>query len=166
MKKYLITVIMFFICNIAIAAGECIFQVVENSDNTSTQFFYKNSKVIAARILEDGVFVSQKGKIPDGIAKMISPKGITLAELRFKNNQLNGISKEYYDSGEIYFLKNYKDNRLNGVTKEFYKDGDLHFEWIYHDNKLDGNSVEYDEDGRLKGKLTYRKGVKEYIFYY
>jgi antitoxin component YwqK of YwqJK toxin-antitoxin module len=55
-------------------------------------------------------------------------------------SELNGITKEFYESGEIKYKWNYKNNLLNGITKEFRENGKLKVEWKYENNLLNGIS--------------------------
>ncbi len=70
----------------------------------------------------------------------------------FKNGKLNGVQKEYYESGEIKSERTYKDGKRNGVLKKYYKSGNLKEEVTLANGKAISGYL-YDEDGK-KRKMT------------
>ena len=65
----------------------------------------------------------------------------------FKDDEMNGVEKSYYESGELKSEVMFKDGKLNGVEKSYYKTGELESEIPYQDGKMDG-----DMERRLNGE--------------
>ena len=63
------------------------------------------------------------------------------------DKKLNGVVKEYYESGALKFERNFKDGKLNGVWKYYDLSGYLSTERNYKDDKLNGVVKEYYEWG-------------------
>ncbi len=103
---------------------------------------------------------------------------------------INGVWKDYYDSGELRDKGNYKNSMKSGEWTYFFKDGKTEqkgeylrdkFEgnwlWYYPDGavwrdenyfngKEDGDFTEYDEEGKVLTQGKYNSGEKEGEWYY
>lgn len=66
----------------------------------------------------------------------------------------DGITKIYYDSGTLHYLKNYRDNKLEGETVRYYENGEIQSTF-----KLVSDSViyerSYDLDGNEVANMPY-----------
>ena len=61
---------------------------------------------------------------------------------------------------------NYKDGKLEGLSKSYYENGNLESEQSYRNGRLDGGAKAYHPNGKLQFAFQYRKdvpvAVKEY----
>jgi antitoxin component YwqK of YwqJK toxin-antitoxin module len=74
-------------------------------------------------------------------------------------DQLNGITKEFYEDGELKVEWKYIDNKLNGISKEYHKDG-TYSEWNYQNGQLiEGKS--YFKSGKILQEYTFKKGKRD-----
>jgi len=64
----------------------------------------------------------------------------------------NGVSKGYYQTGEVKWEATSTDGKMNGVAKEYYETGNLKREVVYKDD-IAVSGYNYEEDGR-KRKMT------------
>jgi antitoxin component YwqK of YwqJK toxin-antitoxin module len=65
-----------------------------------------------------------------------------IKENNSSENKLNGITKEFYENGDLKIEWNYKDNLLNGISKEYHKDG-TYSEWNYENGQLNQGKSYY-----------------------
>jgi len=64
------------------------------------------------------------------------------------------VKKEHYPSGELKIEYNYKNNRLEGITKWYYESGEI----LYIDTYKNGQKINrkaYDERGKLDFDQDY-----------
>jgi len=61
-----------------------------------------------------------------------------------------GVTKDYYENGQLKMEANYKDGKLEGVAKFYYESGQLELEGNYKNDKREGINKEYYECGQLK----------------
>ena len=43
----------------------------------------------------------------------------------------NGLVKEYYDNGQLWFERNYVNGELNDLCRGWHDNGQLRYEWNY-----------------------------------
>ena len=103
---------------------------------------------------------------PSPNRKEYYPSGKLKSETRFKDGELNGVSKGYYESGKLSFEMPFKNGKLNGVQKEYYESGQLESERTYKDGKRNGVLKKYYKSGELMKKVTYKdgKGISGYLY--
>lgn len=97
---------------------------------------------------EDKIYVKDKTAFCSG-------EGETRFCLDMKNQPITGILRdiEYDGSGEIAEFKN---GKLNGVSKAYYENGNLKLEVNFKDGKKNGLSKEYYENGKLIGEANFK----------
>jgi len=66
----------------------------------------------------------------------------------FKKGVLNGISREYYQSGELKHAINYKNDEMSGMYHTYYPNAALWVDETYVQGKLIGRR-EYNEEGEI-----------------
>ena len=54
-----------------------------------------------------------------------------------------GISKTFYENGQVEYETNYKNQKRDGLEKSYSPTGQLQTEMIYKDGKLEGLSKIY-----------------------
>jgi len=65
----------------------------------------------------------------------------------------DGITKMYYESGELMGEANFKGGMFHGIDREYYKSGNVRAEKEYSYNKLI-SIKEYDENGNPARAIT------------
>ena len=65
-----------------------------------------------------------------------------------------------YKFGRIQQESHYKDNQLDGVYKEFSSRGDLQKEINYKDGKQHGKMRYFNEEGEVTVEYEYKNGEK------
>jgi antitoxin component YwqK of YwqJK toxin-antitoxin module len=126
--------------------------------------------------------ITLKGGVKDGLFTMYYPSGGKKAEREFANDQPDGWTTEYYESGRIsgrvYYRKGEKDGQQtdylesggkravaeyrHGVQDRrataFYADGRKESEGEFKNGKPDGEWKHWAEDGSLKSVVVFREG--------
>ena len=97
------------------------------------------------------------------------------------DDERNGISRTYYENGqllsEVTYVGDklngqlqsedvYVDDKKNGISKTYDEDGQLWIDEVYVDNKRNGISRSYHDNGKLQIEETYvdnkRNGISRY----
>ena len=81
--------------------------------------------------------------------------GIKSYELSYKYGKLDGVSKNWNDSGTLISIINYKNGLLNGSWKTFYSNGQLKNSAVYTNGKKNGLEVWYYENGQKQSEVVY-----------
>ena len=68
-------------------------------------------------------------------------------EKNYKDGNLHGEYKEYYENGQLKLEANYRNGKEEDITKTYYKNGNLSFSYNFKDGKLDGIYKNLDENG-------------------
>lgn len=107
-----------------------------------------------------------QGKMLDGEYKIWDEAGGVKKIEVYKNNKLlksesyksgkrNGITKEYYSSGELKTEMNYVNDVLSGKATSFTEQGKKTSEATYLGGKKSGAEIQYDDNGRVILKTEY-----------
>ena len=166
MKKSLtigtILIVALFIGSYLFAQEEVIRKTTKTSgDFVRERTYYINGKEVAKQIWnkEENRF-EIIGKIPDGLVKEYGKNGQLFWEGNYKENKLNGLSKDYAGKNRsLTFEANYKDDKLNGISKFYLYDGKLSSASNYKDGELE-NRREYYKSGQLKVETNYKSGKR------
>ena len=81
--------------------------------------------------------------------------GIKSYELSYKYGKLDGVSKNWNDSGTLISIINYKNGLLNGSWNTFYNNGELKNSVIYLNGKKNGLEVWYYKNGQKQSEVLY-----------
>jgi len=81
-----------------------------------------------------------------------------LGYVNYKDDELDGLIKEYYENGQIKSEMYYKSGNLDGPATEYYENGQVYIQESYKDGELDGESFNFNEDGSLRSKAVYKNG--------
>jgi len=73
-----------------------------------------------------------------------------------ENGIQNGISKVYYENGQIKEECNYVDGHINGICRTYFKDGSINFEGNYVMDKKNGPFKLYQSPGKLLMTGSYK----------
>ncbi|MCK5601108.1 hypothetical protein KAR91_04510 [Candidatus Pacearchaeota archaeon] len=131
----------------------------ENPFITENKFYIGDKEIAKQRwemnvegYLDGGpakTLVYEEGKIPDGSVKVYYPTGELFREDNYKNNQLDGISRSYYQNGILKDEAYFKNGEMIRI-KQFNESGSLMQEGTFVNNQpksvkkydLDGNVIE------------------------
>ena len=121
-----------------------------------SKHYFKNGKlsIIYALIPSE----NNKYFIKAGGYKEFYENGTLKIESLYANNELSGIWKRYYETGEIEWEVEYNDGYRQGLYKQFYKSGILKLEGRHVADLKNGEEKRYDEKGSLLWKGAYFKG--------
>jgi len=152
---------------------KAVIQYNENSDSALAELFDVYKKKVA-----EGIFVHQK---KEGTWVYYSNE-IKVAEEHYKNGLKNGVSRKFYESGELmekadwvndkregdviiyfktgepYFQCQMKADQRHGLCTIQSKEGKPEMEAYYKNNLRDGEWKFYDENGKLQYQLNYKEG--------
>lgn len=96
-----------------------------------------------------------------GIVRCYYNNGMIESVATYLNGKMNGIHKLYL-SGKIAHEIPYKDGEINGIAKYYYDNGKLSAETPYTHGKINGIEKVYSENGTLLREIIYKHGnVKE-----
>ncbi len=73
----------------------------------------------------------------------------------------DGIKRERWDDGAIKSELRYEGELLNGVSKWYFQNGNLQVQANYVDNKLEGKLTRWHEDGIVSEECWYKSGVRD-----
>lgn len=127
--------------------------------------------------VEDFDSLRFKIALPDSILSNNGPYQVQYVETQtvkfegnISGNQVNGIWRTYYPSGNLKSTVNYKDGKVDGEAFFFYDDGKetKMAELTYDEDLIDGVYLEFHNNGAQKAMLNYDEGVLngEAEFYY
>ena len=86
-------------------------------------------------------------------------KGAVLSSGVQKSVKKNGEIKTFYDDGtKIKAIYNYSDGKLDGLQKEFYESGELKAEYEMKNGLRDGYGKEFFEDGTIAWERHFSNG--------
>lgn len=96
---------------------------------------------------------TKRGK-RERVCKRISPEGLTLEEIWYRDSTQHGPHRFYYPNGQIEIENHYADGTLQGVSRRFYPDGSLKSEVNYVNGAMQGTFRAYYPNGALREKVT------------
>lgn len=87
--------------------------------------------------------------------KVFYKNGGIMSEYYIVNDKIEGVYKEYYESGELKFVVNYKKGVINGEKKSFYKDGKIKSIENFTENQLNGDCRYFSNSGKIDSIKSY-----------
>ncbi|GAB4161463.1 MAG: hypothetical protein Tsb0033_18930 [Winogradskyella sp.] len=132
---------------------------VYDPDNGLKKIYFDNNQQVEITYnVKDGKF--------DGEYKGYHKNGNLRLEGVYKNDQKQGLWKEYDEQGNIIMAYNIVNGELEGESKEYNSEGKIKSSKIFKNGYRHGKSIDFfydDETGRLKAKLTtdYSEGKLE-----
>ena len=73
----------------------------------------------------------------------------------YKDGKIEGIARQYYESGKLKEETFHKNDKAEGIQKIYYESGKLAIERPYKNDKAEGYAQVYTENGRLLMKVLY-----------
>ena len=118
-------------------------------------YMYENGK--KSRI----VCLSRENTVYYGTVKYFRENGTPLYSGQFYAGKMEGMYKEYYDSGKILKEVYISNDKENGPEKIYYENGKISSIKNYKNGVVDGEYIEYYTDGELKLKGSYKNGLRD-----
>ena len=107
---------------------------------------------------DNGQLISE-GTYKDGVHKEYREDGILSSEDTYKDGKRNGSCINYWDGTQISMITHYKDDILHGVSKLFYDTGELESQKEWKNGKIiDGPFIKYHPNGKIRQESNYSNG--------
>jgi antitoxin component YwqK of YwqJK toxin-antitoxin module len=124
-----------------------------------------NGGLIRKEFYDEGMLLAVYALIPSINKKFVKAggykeyykNGALKIESLYANNELSGIWRRYYETGEIEWEVEYNHGYRQGLYKQFYKNGILKLEGRHVADLKNGEEKRYDEKGSLLWKGAYFK---------
>lgn len=139
--------------NMEVREDKLLYKKEESKPYTGIVSVSEGDKIIKKQVYNEGKLNSEKGYHENGTIKWESTG--------YKDGKLDGISRIYYDSGQLKMETNYKDGEKDGMEKGYQKNGKIIAELNYKKDCLHGTSKFYDKNGNLEHEQNY----KEYVLH-
>jgi len=149
----------------------------KNLEDDEYLFVFKNEKlemvfkkeilngkfIILSRLYENGkksriVCLSRENTAYYGTVKYFRENGTPLYSGQFYAGKMEGIYKEYYESGKIFKEINFINDKENGQGKIYYEDGKILRVVNLKNGKENGDVIDYYPNGRIKNKAHFIDG--------
>jgi antitoxin component YwqK of YwqJK toxin-antitoxin module len=82
----------------------------------------------------------------------------------YTNGKQEGISRSWYDNGQLRSECNYIDDKKNGYSKEWHENGQIKRDEFYCDGVL-VSGITYDEDGEAINQISSRAKGANFLNY-
>jgi len=76
-------------------------------------------------------------------------------EVIYKNNKLNGLSRVFYDNGQVKEEATYVNDEISGLVKNYFDNGKLSKQYMLVNNLLSKTCTEYYVNGNKKQESNY-----------
>lgn len=98
---------------------------------------------------------------PDGIYREYYLSGSLRTERQYAMGKLEGPAKEFYESGKLKAEAQYKEGALEGESRQYYESGTLMEQAFFRAGRPEGEQKFYYENGCIRSELYYKDGEKE-----
>lgn len=133
-------------------------------------FFYKNLDILGnVRVIEKIEYDSNGNYIEakeEGVTKRYYENGQLAFEGEMKSFQKNGICKYYHENGQLKIIGNWKSDIPHGIFKRYNKKGNLEAEGKYEQGYRVGLFKGYYTNGKLAVESNWKNGELKDINYY
>lgn len=152
---------------------KAVLNFVEGSEISDAQLFDERGKIIAKgkysgqqktgewTYLSDSRVVSTEtylNGLKNGISKRYYQTGELLEESHWLNDRLHGIYRTYFQDGKPYLECNYSEGRRNGVFVLWFPNEIQELDGFYTNNLQDKDWSYFDHSGKLLYTLKYAVG--------
>ena len=130
-----------------------------NGEAAAAHFFYKSGALKAS-----GLYVNE---LKDSTWNYFNTDSILIGSEQYKDGNLHGMAKTFYDSGELYEAKRWENGVKHGEWKQFYIDGTLKMKCLLTNGKQDGYFFFYHPNGELniKGNYDFDEKIGVWMYY-
>ena len=127
------------------------------SKPTKTTFFNANLLKIETK----GGVTSIGGRPISGRVFSLFSSKDTAFSIGFLNGKEQGISRYWYENGQLSDLKFYENGHKIGVYKGWWPDGKRKYIFHFENDEYEGNQQEWDENGLPYRDMNYHLGHEE-----
>ena len=99
--------------------------------------------------------------VKEGIGRMFHGGGKCYAVETWRNGELDGPTRIYYENGAIQAELNYKGGFLDGVCQEYFPGGQVESVTTWVSGEREGECTVYSEDGLVVSTVVFRDDVPE-----
>lgn len=92
------------------------------------------------------------------VAEYFWYKGKKRMVFNYKGRNLEGLSSDWYESGQIASESNYKNGKIHGLATEWYESGNKKIEANFKDGQPDGLATEWSESGNKIIEVNFKDG--------
>ncbi len=136
---------------------KAIISYSEVSDSAFTQMFNEFGKKVA-----EGNFVNEKKEGPWSVYS----ENRKIAEENYRNGVKDGISKKYYDTGEVLEECDWKEGKQDGNYRAFYQDGKPYLQCKMSNNQRNGLCISYFQNGMTEMEAYYTNSLRDKTWKY
>jgi hypothetical protein len=158
MKK----LILFVLVSLMTGFGFCTVTIKIISEHKNGNIretgYFKGGSQIAVRIFdEDGLFVKQQGKIPNGFAVEYHPNNTVSRKEQYSNNKLVRLMT-FFASGQMRSNIGFENDKCFGKGTYYYQNSQIREIFFCRSGLWHGKAEFYSTDGKLLAKENYVKG--------
>ena len=138
-----------------------IFKIgINNSSEGKIKDYFKSGKI--QNVVEKAIYIdledNENWKF-DGLSKIYYETGELESKFIYVDGKIEGFYKKYYKSGKLKFIKEYKNGLLNGNISFYRESGKLELIEEFKNGLLNGNISFYNESGKLESIEEYKNGL-------
>jgi antitoxin component YwqK of YwqJK toxin-antitoxin module len=117
-------------------------------------------------LYEDSLHVHYEGRVldgaPDGLWRIYYKDGKIAAAVTYANGKADGVAMYYYDNDKQTNLAEvtFREDQIEGVYREFYENGQRKATIEYSGGLPDGSAEFFYDSGMIKIEGQYKKGLK------
>jgi antitoxin component YwqK of YwqJK toxin-antitoxin module len=152
---------------------KAVMNFAEGTDESEAQLFDERGKQIAqgkysgqkktgqwtylldSKVVSTEIYVNGQ---KNGVSKRFYETGELLEESNWQNDQLNGIYHSYFQDGKALLECNYSAGLRNGAFKTWFPNGQLEIDGIYTNDTRDKDWKYFNESGELQYTLKFELG--------
>jgi len=103
---------------------------------------------------------------PVGVFVLLDGFGDTIFVDYYDKHNLDSLHISYYGNKQIKFYQEFKNDRKHGVSKSFYQNGNLQQVTNWQEGFLQGEEINGYQNGQVKSKGNNKNGIKSGIWVY
>jgi len=131
---------------------KALIHYISGSDSAMAILYDVSGKIIAR-----GIYLNEKRT---GVWILLSGDR-KVAEESYLDGQKNGLSRSYYQSGELFGETEWKNGQQHGKSRFFFKEGKPYLEMMYASGKRNGYCISYFQNGAMEMESVYKDDLKE-----
>jgi len=111
---------------------------------------------------------SKKDYAKQGLYTKWDEKGQKYEEANYKDDQLNGERKLYYENGQVQIVENYINGSFEGPYQTFYENGQMEIDGQYVNNEASGEWKKYYDSSELMEIVQLKNNLENgpFVEYY
>jgi antitoxin component YwqK of YwqJK toxin-antitoxin module len=105
----------------------------------------------------EGIFVGEK----KAGTWILFSENRKIAEENFVNGLKQGISRKFYNTGEVLEETEWQNGRQEGKYQVFFKDGKPYMQCKFSNNQRNGICLSYFQNGRIELEASYKNNLRD-----